>query len=112
VTPVAERTSAGTLYAATDCYYWLHTHAQDGIIHIESPSESSYTLGQFFAIWDQPLSSTEVGPEEGALTVFVNGTPYRGDPADIVLVPHEDIEIDVGSPATQPEKVDWSGTRL
>jgi len=112
VTPVAERTNEGTLYAATDCYDWLHTHAQDGIIHVESPTQTSYTLGQSFAIWGQPLSSSAVGPAEGPLTIFVNGTAYQADPADIGLAPHEDIQIDVGSPATPPEKVDWSGTRL
>jgi hypothetical protein len=42
----------------------------------------------------------------------VNGTPYQGDPADIVLTPHEDVQIDVGAPATPPEKVDRSATRL
>jgi hypothetical protein len=110
--PAAEQTAAGTLYAATECYYWLHTHAQDGIIHIESPTEDTYTLGQFFGIWGQPLSSTSVGPAHGDLTIFVNGTAYHGDPAGIGLASHEDIQIDVGSPAPPPEKVDWSLTRL
>jgi hypothetical protein len=49
VTPLAQPTGAGTLYAATDRYDWLHTHAQDGTIHIESPTEATYTLGRFFA---------------------------------------------------------------
>ena len=31
------------------CFYWLHVHANDGIIHIESPSTTqTFTLGQFF----------------------------------------------------------------
>ena len=34
------------------CLFWLHTHQNDGIIHIESPTDSTFTLGQFFAIWN------------------------------------------------------------
>src|SRR5260370_2339117 len=33
------------------CLYWLHTHTPDGVIHIESPQERGFTLGQFFDIW-------------------------------------------------------------
>jgi hypothetical protein len=41
------------------------THANDGIIHIESPVQRTYTLGQFFDVWQQPLSPTRVGPAPG-----------------------------------------------
>jgi len=40
---------------------WLHTHAADGIIHTESPVERTYTLGDFFDIWGQPLGRHQVG---------------------------------------------------
>jgi len=50
-----------------------HVHAQDGIIHVESPTARTYTLGQFFGIWRQPLDAQQVGPARGTLTVFVNG---------------------------------------
>ena len=33
------------------CLYWLHTHEEEGIIHIESPIIRSFTLGEFFDIW-------------------------------------------------------------
>ncbi len=36
---------------AGGCFYWLHTHTEDGIIHIESPVQRTFTLGHFFAIW-------------------------------------------------------------
>jgi hypothetical protein len=112
VQPVAEQTVNGPFYAATRCYYWLHVHAQDGIIHVESPSMRSYTLGQFFAIWRQPLTAHQVGPATGTVTVFVNGQRYSGNPADITLTPHEDIQIDVGKPVVAPAMVDWNKTQL
>jgi hypothetical protein len=112
VAPVAQQTAQGPFYGATHCYYWLHVHAQDGVIHIESPTVRTYTLGQFFAIWRQPLSATRIGPVTGRLTVFVDGRAHWGDPATIVLRPHEDIQVDVGTPAVAPERIDWSGSAL
>ncbi|MDT4945380.1 MAG: hypothetical protein QOH14_2113 [Pseudonocardiales bacterium] len=112
VMPVAQQTANGAFYSASNCYYWLHVHAQDGVIHVESPNRSSYTLGQFFAIWKQPLTTTQIGPATGALTVFVNGTRYTGNPADIALTPHEDIQVDVGTPVVAAQRVDWSKSQL
>ncbi|MBV9285317.1 MAG: hypothetical protein JO176_11925, partial [Acidimicrobiia bacterium] len=60
VQPVASQTPNGSLYGASNCYYWLHVHAQDGVIHIESPSVRRYTLGNFFDIWGQRLSTSQV----------------------------------------------------
>jgi hypothetical protein len=78
------------------CFYWLHTHDTTGVIHIESPSHRSYTLGQFFDLWGQPLSSSRVGSASGTVTVFVNGKRFSGDPRSIVLTPHKLIQLDVG----------------
>ncbi len=38
------------------CLYWVHTHDASGVIHIESPVKSNFTLGQFFDIWGPDLS--------------------------------------------------------
>src|SRR5260370_21955329 len=76
------------------CFYWLHTHDQTGVIHIESPVQKLYTLGDFFAIWGQPISSGQVGTAKGTLTVYLNGRPYGRDPASITLTAHKLIPID------------------
>src|SRR5581483_4168362 len=76
VAPVAQKSAVGVFDEASRCYYWLNTHAQDGIIHVEAPSHAAYTLGQFFAIWHQPLGPHQVGPTAGAVTTYVNGKPY------------------------------------
>ncbi len=49
------QTSAGPFVSAGKCFYWLHSHTADGIIHVESPSQRVYTLGNYFDIWNQPL---------------------------------------------------------
>jgi hypothetical protein len=112
VSPVTQHTPDGAFLTATGCYYWLHVHSQDGIIHVESPTARTYTLGQFFAIWRQPLSADRVGPYRGKLSVFVNGRPSPVDPADLTLTSHEVIQIDVGTPVVPPRSVDWAEARL
>jgi hypothetical protein len=70
---VATQTPAGPFIQSGNCFYWLHTHAPDGIIHIESPVQRTYTLGEFFEEWGQPLSATQVGTAKGYVTALYNG---------------------------------------
>ena len=81
-----------------DCLYWLHTHANDDVIHVEAPSRGHFTLGQFFDIWGQPLSSGRVGPAVGRVVVFENGVRYATDPRTVPLLAGGVVQIDVGSP--------------
>jgi hypothetical protein len=111
VKPVAQQTASGAFYEASQCYYWLHVHAQDGVIHVEAPNQTTYTLDQFFAIWRQSLTTTQIGPVHGAVTAYINGVRYFGDPAAIPLRSHEDIQLDVGK-IVAPKKVDWSQAQL
>jgi hypothetical protein len=112
VAPAAQSTPEGPFYAATHCYYWLHVHAQDGVIHIESPAGHTYTLGQFFDLWGQPLSANQVGSATGKLTMYVGGRLYRGNPRNIHLGSRVDIQIDVGTPVVSPRAVNWAKTQL
>ena len=97
------QTSAGPFVAAGRCFYWLHSHTADGIIHVESPSERVYTLGNYFDIWNQPLSATQVGPAHGMVTAYVNGQIFNGDPRSIPLTAHALIQLDVGSGSPGPQ---------
>jgi hypothetical protein len=77
-------------------FYYLHTHDTTGVIHIESPTTAQYNLGQFFAEWNQPLSTTQIGKYTGSVIVYVNGAKYSGDPSSIKLTSHEVIQLDLG----------------
>ncbi|HVA61223.1 MAG TPA: hypothetical protein VNG13_11930 [Mycobacteriales bacterium] len=112
VAPVVQQSAQGAFAQASRCYYWLHVHATDGIIHIESPTKRVFTLGNFFDIWRQPLGPSQVGAATGPVTAFVNGKTYTGNPAAIPLTAHEDIQLDVGSPIVAAESVDWSRASL
>ncbi|HZS74104.1 MAG TPA: hypothetical protein VFA69_06325 [Candidatus Nitrosotalea sp.] len=46
----------------------LHTHKDDGMIHVESYKDQDYTLGQFLDIWGIPLDNYNV-------KVTVDGNP-------------------------------------
>src|SRR6266436_3742518 len=37
----------------SSCLYWLHTHDDSGVIHIEAPAGVSATFGNFLDIWGQ-----------------------------------------------------------
>jgi hypothetical protein len=88
--------ATGQQVVGGSCFYWLHAHTADGVIHIESPTQKLYTLGQYFDIWRQPLSKTQVGPATGTVVAYVNGTRFNGNPRDIQLDKHTLIQLDVG----------------
>ncbi|MFN2463481.1 MAG: hypothetical protein ABR573_06215 [Candidatus Dormibacteria bacterium] len=95
----------GPILAPT-CLYWLHTHDRSGLIHMEAPQPTTFTLGQFFDIWGQPLGPTMVArlvvPPGQALKVFVDGKPFSGDPGEVVLKRHTEVVIELGKLVDPP----------
>lgn len=95
----------------------LHTHASypPGILHVESPTDARFTLGQFFAVWGVPLSATTLGSlsEKGGkqLRAWVNGKEVTADPTRIVLAERQQIVLAYGTEAQVPKPVpatyDW-----
>ncbi|HEX4833814.1 MAG TPA: hypothetical protein VH478_22295 [Trebonia sp.] len=102
----------GPFIETGNCFYWLHTHAADGIVHIESPVKRTFTLGDFFDEWGQPLTASQAGPARGKVTVTVNGQVFTGNPRDVALGSHENLQVQVGTPLVQPATIDWSDTGL
>ncbi|TME00632.1 MAG: hypothetical protein E6I76_00080 [Chloroflexi bacterium] len=87
----------GPFVVGDRCYYRMHSHTADGVIHIESPVQRTYTLGDYFDIWRQPLSAEQVGPDQGPVTVYVNGVRFRGDPRTAPLTAQALVQVDVGT---------------
>ena len=88
---------------AAGCYYWLHTHDATGIVHIEAPVTTTFNLGQFFAVWGEPLSSGNVAGFSGTVTAYVDSTLYTGDLGAIDFQEHRQITLIVGTvPDTIP----------
>jgi len=111
------------------CYYWLHVHQQyPNVIHIESPATDTFTLGQFFSVWNQwsvangqgsrRLDSTHVASftvQSGQkIVTYIDHNDgkgpqvYSGDPSAIVLQNHEVITVEITPPeVTTPPNINW-----
>lgn len=107
-----QQTGQGPVAAGGQCIYWLHTHTADGIIHVESPTQRIYTLGNFFDEWHQPLSASQVATSRGHITAYLNGKLWRKSLRTIPITPHALIQLDVGLPAPALQGVRWSQTGL
>ena len=104
------------------CYYYLHVHPQDtNVIHIESPRNETFTLGQFIDVWNAWSQANGYGAVKldsahvaqftlaggDAIKVYIDQgdgkgpQPYTGDPRSIVLKSHEVITVEI-SPPDQP----------
>jgi hypothetical protein len=112
VGPQPKLSSNGLSYSAATCMYWLHTRAADGLIEVQSPVSRRFTLGDLFAIWNQPLSSRRVARARGAVTATLDGVRWHGNPGTIPLTEHADIQLAVGEPVPAPQPVSWVSTNL
>jgi hypothetical protein len=97
-----------TSNGATSCIYSLHTHDASGIVHIESPDNRTYTLGNLFDIWGQHLSTTRfmsypVDAKHKLSIVVYDATGAKklvtGDPSKVVMSAHETLVIQYNSAA-------------
>jgi hypothetical protein len=84
----------------------VHTHRPDGVIHIESPVQRTFRLGQFFDIWHQPLSQTRAASLQAdavhPIRAYVNGRLYQGNLRMIPLTEHTQITLEAGPPWVPP----------
>ncbi len=93
----------GTLFAP------VHTHDASGVIHVESPVQVPYTLGQLFDIWGVRFTRSCLGAYcsggGASLKVWVDGHLVTGNPRQVQLLEHEEIVVAVGTPAEMPNPV-------
>jgi len=123
---VAPAATPGFVNSAT-CYYYVHTHDQSGIVHVEDPNPSNvpvtgtvHTLQDLFDEWGITVNANQFGPYSGPVRVFTSGQLYRGgngnaipatdltyygsNAGTVALYSHEVIFIEVGPtwPTTLP----------
>lgn len=53
-----------------------------------------------------------VGPAHGHVTVLANGKVFTGNPRDVPLTAHAQIQLEVGTPLVAPESISWANTGL
>ena len=85
------------------CLYWLHTHDDSGIIHIESPEERQFTIGNFIDIWTKTFNNTQLFDNNlngttNALSMYVNGIkiPTDTDLRNVSINAHDEIAVILG----------------
>jgi hypothetical protein len=92
------------------CIYWLHTHDETGVIHIESPVKRDFALGQFFDLWKSKLNNSQgfdnIFNGKDVPTVYINGSkvPSGVNYRDIKLHAHDEIALVYGRPP-QPDSI-------
>jgi hypothetical protein len=90
------------------CYYWTHTHDNSGIVHIEAPAQQSFTLGNFFHVWEQQFTQLQYPVQLDTTDnwqVFVNGKPYHGNFHNMTLTSHLLITLAYNSPGIKPDTI-------
>lgn len=85
------------------CLYWLHTHDDSGIIHIESPVERQFTIGNFIDIWTKTFNNTQLfdnnlNETANALSMYVNGVKVPTDTnlRNVHINAHDEIALAFG----------------
>lgn len=79
------------------CMHPLHIHDTTGTIHVESPEQRDFTLGDFFAVWQKPFSKDQIldykadGRHEIAMTV--DGQP-SSEFENLVLKDKQEVVIE------------------
>ena len=76
----------------------LHVHDNSGVIHVESPKQQDFTLGQLFGEWGVKLTANCVGRYCGHVKWWVNGKQITGNAASLTLRAHQEIVIAAGPP--------------
>jgi hypothetical protein len=88
------------------CIYWLHTHDDSRVIHIESPENRTFILGEFFDIWGEKFTNSQIfdniigESNNNTLTAYVNGKQVNSgtDLRKIPINAHDEIAIVYGKP--------------
>jgi len=98
------------------CIYWLHTHDESGIIHIESPIKRDFTVGQFFELWKKKLENPQIfdnifnEKSSNMPQIYINGNklPSGTNYRDVKLHAHDEIVLIYGtSPSHIPSRYDF-----
>jgi hypothetical protein len=96
------------------CFYWMHTHTDDGIIHIEAPARlHNLALDDFLTIWEVGYAKLNFPAEMKLATdwqIFVNGKAFSGvvtSPltTEVPLSSHDVITMEYGKNNPPPDAI-------
>lgn len=94
------------------CLYWMHTNANDGIIHTEAPQKlHNLALDDFLTIWHDGFANLNFPPELTQSTgwkIYVNGQLFAQPvtsplTTEVPLASHDIVTMEYGTPNPQPD---------
>ena len=91
---------------ANTCFEPIHTHDDSGVIHIESPTNTNYTLSNFFQIWAATYAYVNFSGSEHP--IIFNSTDILG--YKINSTPSASLKLLVDGHSPQPEDFQGSST--
>ncbi len=74
----------------------VHSHDESGIVHVESPTKKTFTLGQLFGEWGIKLTPHCLGSTCTGVSWWVDGVKQTSDPSALALKEHQVIVVSVG----------------
>ena len=87
----------------------LHTHDASGVIHVESPTIETFTLGELFDVWGVRFTSRCIGAfcahGNDRLLVFLNGKLFKDNPRRLPLEWHQEIVVTFGRAKELPAPI-------
>lgn len=96
------------------CFYWMHTHTSDGILHIEAPQKlHNLALDDFLTIWQIGFPKLGFPAEllqQTGWQIYVNGKPFTGTKVtsplitEVPLNSHDVVTMEYGTPIVPPDK--------
>lgn len=92
-----EETIPANIGVTFGCMHPLHIHDTTGKIHVESPEQRDFTLGDFFAVWNKPFSKNELLGERAddthEITMTVNGARSE-EYENLIFIDKQEIVIE------------------
>ena len=87
----------------------IHTHSADGLVHVESSTVDTFTLGDFFDIWGVRLTPSCVGgycnDDTNQIRIYVGGTLIDGNPREFVFRDQSVIVVTYGTEDELPDPI-------
>jgi hypothetical protein len=93
---ISQPVRTGAYVVGGRCRYPLRTVEPTGVVRVDASAGEPH-LGELFALWGQPLSSTRLGAFNGRVTAYVDGARWRGDPRTVPLRRHNQIVLETGA---------------
>lgn len=94
------------------CIYWMHTHTNDGIIHIEAPENRNLSLDDFLNIWYRDFPKLTPPPQlsQPGWKIYINGklrTDLTAAPLhiELPLTSHNIVTMEFGTPNPPPDTI-------